>query len=61
MYELILYCVVAPVGQTLVPSASFGDILSPTSSNDQSSPLPVKALNLQHSRQVRSITEDHDL
>jgi len=45
---------VAPVGQTLVPSFG-GDILSPTSNVGQSS-LPVKTLDLQHSRKVRSFT-----
>lgn len=40
--------IVAPVGQTLMPS--FGDILSPTSKNQPA--LSVKKLYLQNSRKV---------
>jgi len=63
---LLYYCIhlhvslslVAPVGQTLVPS--FGDILSPTNNNQSLlSSLPTKMLDLQHSRKVNTIMKTY--
>lgn len=45
--------IVAPVGQTLIPS--FGDILAPSNNNQLSLSLPIKTLNLQHTRQVYTL------
>lgn len=52
----VSFAKVAPVGQTLVPS--FGDMLSPMSNNQTLlTSLPVKNLDLQHSRKVSTIIE----